>query len=149
MGLYIMSVDAVALGAGTAKSIAELTTASSDQIKLKEWWVEFDGVTATAVPVKVELGTFSAAVTTATTFTAGKYTQADGTPATVAKHTTSTEGAGTIQAHASIHRVPPTSGLWYVAPLGQEQIVPVSAFWRIRCTAAAAVNVTFGVIWDE
>lgn len=149
MGIYVMSVDGIALAAATAKSIAELGTPSTDMARLVEWWVEFDGVTASNTPVKVEAGTFSAAVTTATTFTAGKFTQADGASAVTAKHSTTAEGAGTIQAHAVIHRISPTSGYHYIAPLGNELLIPVSSFWRIRCTAAQVVNATFGVVWAD
>src|SRR5512139_2744495 len=144
-----MSVDAVALTAATAKSVLELGTSASCRIWIKEWWVEFDGVTASNTPVKVECGRFSAAVTTATTFTAGKFDAADGTAATTAKHSTSTEGAGTIDNGSVIHRIPPTSGYHYVAPLGQELVVPVSGFWRMRLTAAQNVNATVGVVWFE
>jgi hypothetical protein len=149
MAIYVMSVDAVALSAATAKSVLELGTASTTRILIKEWWVEFDGVTASNTPVKVEAGRFSAAVTTATTFTAGKFDAADGAPDATAKHTTSTEGAGTIDAGAVIHRIPPTSGYHYIAPLGQELVIAVSSFWRLRLTAAQTVNATCGVVWSE
>jgi hypothetical protein len=149
MTYYVMSVDAVALTGGAAKSVLELGTSATCRIWIKEWWVEFDGVTAANTPVKVEAGRFSAGVTTATTFTAGKFDAADGTPDTTAKHTTSTEGAGTIDAGSVIHRIPPTSGYHYVAPLGQELVLGVSSFWRMRLTAAQAVNATVGVLWFE
>lgn len=147
MSLYVVTVDALALAAATAKSVLELGTSSAVRIKIKEWWVEFDGVTATAVPVKVEVGRFSAAVTTATT-ASEKFDTADGANATTAKHSTSTEGAGTAD-DIIFHRVSPTSGYHYVAPLGGEFVMPVSAFWRMRLTAAAIVNCTVGVIWEE
>lgn len=149
MTLYVMSVDAIALSAATAKSVLELGAASTDRLRIVEWWVDFDGVTASAVPVKVEAGRFSAGVTTATTFTSGEWETTDGSPSATAKHTTTTEGAGTIDAAAVIKRIPPTSGFHYVAPLGRELFVPASGFWRLRLTAAAAVNATVGVIWDE
>lgn len=148
MALYSMSVDGIALVAATAKSIAELGTASTDRARIVEWSVTFDGVTATAIPVKVEVGRFSAAVTTATTFTADKLDPADGAPAAVAKHTTTTEGAGTAD-DVKIFRVPPTGGLVMQYPLGREWVMAVSTFWRIRLTAAAAVNATFHVVWEE
>lgn len=148
MTLYSMSVDAIALVAATAKSIAELGTAATDRARIVEWSVTFDGVTATAVPVKVEVGRFSVAVTTATTFTADKLDPADGAPAAVAKHTTTTEGAGTAD-DVTIYRVPPTGGLVMQYPLGREWVLAVSTFWRIRCTAPAGVNATFHVVWEE
>lgn len=149
MALYLYSIDANALAASTTESVLELSTTSAQRIKIKEWWVEFDGVTATAVPVKVEAGRFTAAVTTATTGTAIKLDPADGTPVTVVKHTVSAEGAGAPETGNITHRIPPTSGYHYIAPLGQELVVAVSSFWRIRVNAAAVVNVTAGVIWEE
>lgn len=148
MALYSLSVDAVALSAATAKSLIELGTTSADRCRVVSWWCEFDGVTASAVPVKIEVGRFSAAVTTATTLAGYALDAADGTAGTVAKHTTTTEGAGTFSG-GEIHRVSPTSGLVLQYPLGREWSVPVSGFWRMRVTAAAVVNATFGVIWEE
>lgn len=148
MALYFMSVDAIALVAATAKSIAELAAGAGDRIKIVEWWVEFDGVTATAVPVKIEVGRFSADVTTATTFTIDKGDPADGAAATTAKHSTTVEGAGTAD-DVMIHRVHPQSGIYVQYPLGRELVLAVSTFWRIRCTAAAGVNASFGIVWEE
>lgn len=148
-GLYVLSIDAVALSAATAKTLVEIGTPATDRAQIKEWWVEFDGVTAGNTPVKVEIGRFSAGVTTATTLAAEKLDSADGAAAVVAKHSTTVEGAGAINAGSKVHRIPPTSGYHYVAPMGSEFVIAVSTFWRIRCTAAQAVNATFGVIWEE
>jgi hypothetical protein len=149
MAQYQFSIDGLALVAATAKTAIELGSAATDRAKIVEWWVEYDGVTATAIPVKVEVGRFSAAVTTATTGTPSKLDPADGTAATVVKHSTTTEGAGTAEAGLAIHRIHPQGGLLRQAPLGREEALAVSTFWRVRCTAAAAVNVTVGVIWEE
>lgn len=147
MSLYFLSVDAIALSAATAKSVLEIASSSTVRVKIKEWWCDFDGVTASAVPVKIETGRFSAAVTTATS-ASEKMDTADGTPASTVKHSTSTEGAGTAD-DIMFHRISPTTGYHYVAPLGQELVLAVSAFWRMRLTAAATVNATVGVIWEE
>jgi len=149
MALYTFSVDGVSLSAATAKSVIELGTASSDRARIVSWWVEFDGATATAVPVRIEVGRFSSAVTTATTGTASKYDPADGTPATTVKHSTSTEGAGTAEAGIENHRCHPQSGMLVQYPLGREYILAASTFFRIRLTAAATVNATVGIVWEE
>jgi hypothetical protein len=147
VALYWVSVDALALVANTAKSVLELGTSSGNRARIIEWWVEFDGTTPTNVPVKVEVGRFSAAVTTATS-ASEKYDTADGTPTVTAKHSTSSEGAGTAD-DIMYHRVNPTTGLYVQYPLGRELVIPVSSFWRMRCTAANGVNVTAGVTWEE
>lgn len=149
MAQFFTSVDAIALVAATAKSIWEIATPSTSRCRIKEVSLMFDGVTASAVPVKIEIGRFSAAVTTATTLTPAK--QDPGSPASlcVVKHSTSTEGAGTVS-DAYIWRISPTSGVIYQIPLGDEFIIAISAFGRIRCTAAANVNVTIaGIRWEE
>lgn len=149
MALYQFTVDALALAAGVAKTAIELGTAASDRAKVVSVWVEFDGASPTAVPVKVEIGRFSAAVTTATTGTAGKLDPADGTPATVVKHTTTVEGAGTAEAGGEIHRVHPQGGILIQYPFGRELTLAASTFFRVRLTAAAIVNCTVGVQWEE
>ena len=148
MALYSLSIDGIALAAGTAKSIAELGTSATDRAKIIEWSVTFDGVTASAVPVKVEVGRFSSAVTTATTLAGAKLDPADGTASSTARHSTTAEGAGTAS-DPQIFRVPPTGGLFVQYPLGRELVLAVSTFFRIRCTAAAAVNVSFHLVWEE
>lgn len=148
MAGYFLSVDAVALTAATAKSVLELGTSSGERATITEWWVEFDGVTAANTPVKIEVGRFSAGVTTATTLTASKYDAGDGAATVTAKHSTTVEGAGTAS-DVFIHRVPPTSGLYVQYPLGRELKIAVSSFLRIRLTAAQTVNASFGISWEE
>lgn len=149
MALYTFSISNVALAAAVAKSVLELGTAASDRARIVSWWVEFDGISSSAVPVDVEVGRFSAAVTTATTGTPSKLDPAEGAGATVVKHSTTAEGAGTIEAGSELHHVHPQGGLLVQYPLGREPVLAVSTFWRIRLTAAAGVNVTVGVTWEE
>jgi hypothetical protein len=149
MDLFTFSIDANPIAAATAETILELATGASDRAKVVSWWVEFDGVTSTAIPAKVEAGRFSAAVTTATTGTAGKYDNGGPAPTATVKHTVTTEGAGTPEAGLETHRVHPQGGLLVQYPLGRELILAVSSFFRIRVTAAAGVNVTGGIVWEE
>ena len=148
MGLYWVSVDAIALSAATAKSVFELATSSTVRVRIVDLSIEFDGVTASAVPVKVEYGRFSAGVTTATSITPEKYDPADGASGTTCKHTTTVEGAGTAD-DIFFRRIPPTSGMYTQWPLGREPVLAVSTFFRIRLTAAAGVNATFNISWQE
>jgi len=149
MPKYIASVDAIALAAGVAKSVLELATPATARAKILEWWIMFDGVTAANTPVKCEVGRFSAAITTATTITPAQADAADGVSQLTVKHTATVEGAGTVTANMPIFRIPPTSGFYYQAVGGNEILLPVSGFWRMRLTAAQVVNVAVGCIWDE
>lgn len=149
MGQYSVVIDANPVAAATAETIIELGSASTDRIRIKEWWCDFDGVTSTAIPVKVEVGRASTGVTTGTTATAEKMDNAAGATTVTAKHTVTTEGAGTMTPYW-IKRIHPQGGSFhYQAVLGSELVLAVSTFWRIRVTAAAVVNVTAGVIWEE
>jgi hypothetical protein len=148
--IYSVSVDAIALVAATAKTIFELATPATTGIVPLHWWVEFDGVTAANPPVKVEIGRFTAAVTTASTITPAKVNFGNNGLASqcTCKQGATAEGAGTAT-DVEIHRISPTSGLIFPESLGMEWSLGASAFWRIRCTAAQAVNVTFGFRWTE
>lgn len=147
---FFVSVDAIPLTAATAKTILEIATSAGSTAMPITWWVMFDGTTATNTPVKVEVGRFSAAVTTATTVTPSKLNYGGNSIASqcTVKHSTTVEGAGTAT-DVEIYRVNPTSGLHVPESLGREMSMGASSFFRIRCTAAQAVNVTFGIKWEE
>lgn len=143
---YVATVDAIALAAATAKTAMELITGASTRGIITSWWVEFDGVTAANVPVKVELTRASAGIT-GTSITAVKYKDYAPAAITTVKHTATVEG--TVTDVLEIHRVPPTSGILIMYPLGREVEVPVSSFLRLRLTAAQVVNATVGFAWEE
>ena len=144
--VYTVAVDAIALSAATLKSLMELQTASTRKIILISWWVEFDGTSAAATPVKVELVRASAGIT-GTTITALKYTDSAPAAITTVKHSASGEGTPTDV--LGIHRISPTTGIMVQYPLGREITVPVSGFLNLRCNAAATVNATVGMQWEE
>lgn len=146
--MFGVSADQVALTAATAKTVIELTTPATVGLTPVMWWVEFDGVSASALPVKVEVGIFSAAVSAATTVTPFSLNGGERGVASLvtAKTNATAEGAGTAT-YVENHRVSPTSGILVQEPLGNELVVGASSFWRIRLTAAANVNATVGVRW--
>lgn len=148
--IYSASFDAVPLVAATAKSVVEIKTPSTTGLVILGWWLEFDGVTAGNTPVKVEVGRFSAAITTLTSLTPAKVNHGNVSLASqcTCGYNASTEGAGTAS-DIEYHRIPPSSGLLIPESLGMEWVVGASGFWRIRCTAAQAVNVTGGIRWTE
>lgn len=153
MALYTFSIDNVALVASTAKTVIELGTTANTRAKIIEWWVEAIGTKVNAEPIKIEVGRFSAAVTTATTGTASQDEPSDPPPDTVVKHSTTVEGAGSAESGIEIRRLHPqsrtTAARFSQALIGREYVLTVSTFWRIRVTAGEAVNVTVGVRWEE
>lgn len=152
----------VAITTGTAiKTMLQLATnTTTPALRFVEWWVEFDGSTA-ATPIKVELMRHtSAPQTTLTAYVAGDIARVNdpNAPASsiqlgaalsgFSNTTTEVTPTGT-PVSLETHFVPPTSGIYVQFPLGREPEVQVSAFARVRTTAAAAVNCIAGVMWEE
>lgn len=140
----IVTGGAVALSAATAKSILGVKAHANSGIQVSALRIGFDGVTASAVPVLVELcyctfganspGTNSTSVTPAQKsgrvltagFTAGKNWTTEPTTITVLDEWLLT----------------PNGGLALVdIPLGNEYDSALAEGFVLRCTAPATVNV--------
>lgn len=135
---------AVALSAATAKTILGWKAHANSSLLLLKWRVAFDGVTASAVPVLIELvystwgvnapGTNSTSVTPAQKSgrvltvgaTAGKTWTAEPTTLTVLEEQLLTPNGGLVM---------------YDYPLGTEPECALGEGFGIRCTAPAIVNV--------
>jgi hypothetical protein len=137
---------AAALAAATAKTLVMLTAAAANQPAVVEVGISFDGVTATAVPVLVELVSGTAATTG--TVVAQTPKQLRGWPGQGAQ----TTGQITITAEPTVQLVnrkwfvTPNAGLFVVQfPLGREPTGIITAAtdaktWSIRATSPAIVN---------
>lgn len=144
VGYSCTTEGAVALSAATAKSILGVKAHANSGLQVKGFFVGFDGVTASAVPVLVELcyctfganspGTNSTNIGENQTygrsltagFTGGKTWTTEPTTITVIKEMLLTPNGGAI-AHQF--------------PLGQEPDCALGEGFVIRCTAPATVNV--------
>jgi hypothetical protein len=144
--LYSVTVDAIALSAATAKTLVELTAGAQDKARLVAWGVTFDGTNGTTTPAKVELLRASAAIT-GTSVTPAPYDSDEGAASATAAHSATAEGTATTVLES--YRVPPTSGLIFQYPLGREVVVPKGGLIRVRVTAAAGVNATVTLVWEE
>jgi len=145
--LFSVNSGYVALVANTAKTFIELgTNATIDNV----WTgleITFNGVTAAAEPVKVEIISL-AATGTGTVYTPTRYGTNQGRAAlTTAKVAMTVEGTGPSIITAVY--VPPTSGLSSQWPLGRELGMTVSKFYGVRLTAVAAVNASVNLIFEE
>lgn len=150
MPTYSASADQIALVGGTAKTVLQVATPASTGILVTKWWVEFDGTNAVNTPVKVEVGRFgstAATVTALTPYLVDYAQNALASQCTVGTNA-SAEGTGTYTA-GEVHRIPPTSGMVMQDPLGLYWQAPASSWFRIRLTAAQAVNCAVGVTWTE
>jgi hypothetical protein len=137
------------------KTLMQLATPSTEDIKIVEWGISFDGTSG--VPIKCEL------VQTDVAATVTAYVSNDivlwnqpndagslltlGTSAS--GYTASVEGTTTATRMLDLQLVSPAGGYLKQFPLGREPVVPVSKFLRVRVTAAVAVNAYCYVIWEE
>lgn len=152
---YVTSTEgAVALAAATAKSILGVksgATTANHGVDLKKFRVAFDGVTASAVPVLVEVclcsfatqppGTASTSTTVTqaygrlapTGFTAAKTWTTEPTTITVLEEELLTPNGGVV---------------FYDYPLGDSPDSALGEGFVVRCTAPAIVNVR-ATLWFE
>ena len=151
-GYSIVTGGAVALTAATAKSILGVKAHANSGVQVKSLEVAFDGVTASAVPVLIELcyatfatnspGTASTSVTPAQNygrvltagFTGGKTWTTEPTVLTVLKELLLPADKGVLA---------------YQFPLGQEPDSALAEGFVIRCTAPAAVNVRASMVVER
>lgn len=143
---YIVTAGPTALAAATAKTVIELSSGANIPPEWVAFDVTFDGVTASAVPVRLDICSYTASGT-GTAFTPKRYGQALGTALTGAKINDTVEPAGATVL-ASFY-IPPTSGLSYQWPLGRELFQATSTWMGIRLTAPAAVNAIVNLTFEE
>lgn len=139
----------VALSAATAKTVVSVINAANSLIRIVEIGVSFDGTSATAEPVTVELCYSTQA--TAGTSTSHTITQVRGptrtVQATAARNYTAEPTSLTVWKSWLVH---PTSGLVVQFPLGREpECTVTSDALLLRCTAPAAVNVNAYIEFEE
>lgn len=152
VGYSATTGGAVALTAATAKSILGVKAHANSGVDLKKFRVAFDGVTASAVPVLVELcystfatnspGTASTSVTPAQAYgrvlavgaTAAKTWTTEPTVLTVVEEFLLTPNGGVI---------------FYDWPLGDTPDSALAEGFVIRCTAPANVGVRGSIWWER
>lgn len=140
----------VALTAATAKTVLNVINAANSLIKIVEFSVSFDGVTATAEPVLVEL--CSSTQATAGTSSSATIKQIRGATRTVqATGAYNYTAEPTVLTATKRWLVPAFMGLLVVQfPLGREpEQVTTADGLCIRCTAPAAVNVQGYIEFEE
>lgn len=154
MPVYSMSNVTATLVASTAYSALEIKTPSTTGIKVVKWWVELNSVTSGDKNVLVQVGQFTAAVTTNTTVAAAKV---DFGIASLASQCTvginaTTEGAGTFTTGYEQHSVAANAGLDIWDPDAYCWQIPASSFFRIRLTPGSVITTataTYGCTWIE
>jgi hypothetical protein len=143
----VYSVVTASQAASAAETMWQLLAPSDADVKLIEFGISFDGVTASAVPVDVDL------LRQSTAGTASGATEVEwrttGPAARVAATTVFTAEPTAADILAS-WQVTPNGGLLVVQyPLGREPVIVASERLALRVTPAAAVNITAYAVWEE
>lgn len=151
-GLSIVTGGAVALSAATAKCILGAKANAAGTLDLQKIEVAFDGVTASAVPVLVEIGACTFATngpgTNSTTVTPSLLYGRSTTVGWTAAKTWTTEP--TVITVLEEFLLTPNGGLIvYNWPLGQTIDTPLGEGLVIRCTAPATVNVRATMVLER
>jgi hypothetical protein len=143
-GYSIQTEGAVALVAATAKTIIGVKANAASGVQLKSFELAVDGVTASAIPVLIELcyctwATNSPGTASTTTTPRQLYGRLLTVGFTSAKNWTTEPTVLTVEKEFLLT---PNGGLIaYQYPLGQEPDSALAEGLAIRCTAPAAVNV--------
>jgi hypothetical protein len=142
----------VALAAGVAKTILGVRGNAAFGLDLKNWAISFDGITAAAAPVLVEVmyATFATnapgTASTASTIDQ-RYGRTQASGITGAKNWTTEPTVLTGLVEILID--PYKGALIYDWPLGETPDTDVSHGFVIRCTAPAAVNARAGFRFER
>ena len=149
----------VALAAATTKTVLQIATPSAIDIRIMGWGVSFDGAAGSAIPVICHLLQTDVAATGLTAQSPDNFGNdlqpnslcVSGTSATGhGGGVTPTEGSITVVRYFDAQHVHPQAGYGILWPEEIHQPkVPVSKFVRIRCRAAAVVNVIPWVMFAE
>lgn len=154
MPRYKVNSGPIAAVASTTKTLVDVATPAGPVASMAKWWVGSDATSAgTATSgIRVQVGMFSAAVTTHTAYTPELVDYGGNGVAsqmTVGINTT-VEGAGVV---GNIEELP--LGLtqsWIAVWETVGQTVPASSFWRIRVIIPAGIGTTNLYVvgaWDE
>lgn len=142
---------------GTAvKTLLQLATPSTRQLRVIEWGISFDG-SAAATPGKVELIQTDVAATVTAHVAAGvmPHNEPNAPPSLATLGTAATGYTATVEGTITATRVldyqllPPTAPYVKQFPLGREPEIPISKFLRVRVTFGAAVNALCYIVFEE
>lgn len=152
MAIYTLTWSALTTGTAL-KTIAQLATPATTRCEIIEWSLSFNGTSASAVPMLVQLNRQTSAGTGGVSGTAFQQDLAD-PAATVTALTGPLAAVWTAEPTAGNiiyqdYYTPVGLGPFVQYPLGRGIVVPISARIAIVVTGTPAVNVAGHIVWNE
>lgn len=151
MSLYGANASGAAVPA-TMATILEVNPPANRQAVITEASISFSGVSATDVPVIVQLVEVTATSAAGTGVTPGSMRDGQVSAGVTAKKLPASEGTVTV---LKTYNVPPSSGVVIQYPLGREPAVQGAAStakgFAIRANrgSGAAINAEANIEWEE
>src|ERR1035438_5621465 len=151
MSLYSASQPAMAV-TNTMTTLLEINPIASRVATIVQWSVEFTGVSATDVPVIVQVCEITAASASGTGVTAVPLRDGQVAVSTLAKDLPATEGTAVV---LETHNIPPSSGIVIQYPLGREPQIQGAGSsakgFSIRANrgSGAAINACVTIEFEE
>lgn len=131
------------------KTMIEIATPSTNAALVYHFGISFDGVSASATPVLVELKRATASITGSSLTPAQLSTDGPSTANVTAKHTGTAGSATNLGNTLYQWAIPPTTGYEEFFPDNRLITVAASSFLRVNVTAGATVNATVFLAWQE
>lgn len=151
MALYAANASGAAVAA-TMTTILEVNPPANRAATITEASFSFSGVSATDIPVIVQLVELTATSAAGSSVTPASLRDGQVSAACTAKKLPASEGTVTV---LKTYNVPPSTGLVIQYPLGREPQIQGAAStakgFAIRCNrgAGAAINCEANIEWEE
>lgn len=153
-GFSVVLGSGIALAPAAPKTTIMITPGASVPLRNVEWAQGFDGITATNIPVLVELIVWNGATFGTRTIAAPQQTYGESTATTIASGFVNYTAEPTVLTVIKEWLVTPNGGLLVIqSPLNRELLstssLGVVKGFGLRCTAQQAVNVRGYIEYSE
>lgn len=152
MAMHSMAFSGITSGTAL-KTLAQIATSSTVRAELVEWSVSFNGTSASAVPVLIQLNRQTSAGTGGVSGTENPHDVAEGA-SSVTGLTGPTGAVWTSEPTTGLimyadYYTPVGLGPFVQYPLGRGIVVPVSGRLAVTVTAAVAIGCSGHMTWIE
>lgn len=137
------------IATGTSiKTLLQVVAAANHRIKIVEWSISFQGITATGAPILVEVLRQTTAGTTSALTPRKLDDSADETLQVTARHDASAEptDGGLVLYTELVH---PQTGYTWFAPVGREILIGGGDRLGLRVTAGASIDAIARMVGEE